>query len=134
MAITIPNKLWVKPHGSGTYKELTQYIAFSGIKWSRNDIDASDAGRDTYDGLLHRSRVAVKARLDVNCIPLKADAMADVLQAIYPEWLDVKFFDPQQGGYREAVMYSNNVNAQFLMMNKDGTSYWQGLSFPLIEQ
>lgn len=136
MAITIPNKLWVKTYGLSDdyYVELTSCIKFNGIKWSRNDIDASTAGRDTQDGLMHRARVAIKARLDVECIPLDATLMAYVLQAIEPQWLTVKFFDPNRGAYREATMYSNNVSATFLKYNTDGTSYWEGLTFPLIEQ
>lgn len=136
MAITIPNKIWVKTYGASDndYVELTSYIALGGVKWSRNDIDASTAGRDTQDGLMHRARVAIKARLDINCVPLKAEQMAYVLQAIRPQWLSVKFFDPQEGNYRVATMYSNNVNATFLKYNTDGTSYWEGLTFPLIEQ
>ena len=134
MAITIPNKLWVKPWGSNAnYTELTPYLALGGLSWSRNDVDASSAGR-TQDSKMHRARLGVKARLDANCTPLYAEDMSLVLTAILPEWLSVKFFDPQIGNYREAKMYSNNVKATFLKMNADGTSYWESLTFPLIEE
>ena len=134
MAITIPNKLWVKPkgYGDGSYVELTPYIAFSGLKWSRNDVEAADAGR-TQDSIMHRNRVGIKCRLDATCTPLYADQMKVVLQAILPEKLTVKYFDPTIGNYRVADMYSNNITANFLKMNTDGTQYWEALQFPLIE-
>lgn len=132
--ITIPNKLWVKPlHADDSnYVELTRYIKLGGVKWSRNDVEASTAGR-TQDGYMHRARVAIKIRLDISCTPLYAEDMKVVLQAIKPVRLTVKYFDPQEGEYVEKDMYSNNLGAQFLKMNTDGTSYWEGLDFPLIE-
>lgn len=54
----------VAPQGTNNFIDLTPYIAFEGLKWSRNDIDAQNSGRDTQDGLMHRKRVAQKARLD----------------------------------------------------------------------
>lgn len=134
MAIVIPNKLWVKPFGApdSAYVELTPYIMFNGLKWSRNDVEASDAGR-TQDGYMHRHRVGIKIRLDASCKPLLADDMATVLQAVLPVTLTVRYFDPMYGGYRVANMYSNNITSDFLKMNTDGTQYWQNLQFPLIE-
>ena len=134
MAITIPNKLWVKPKGAGdgSYVELTPYIAFGGLKWSRNDVESADSGR-TQDSIMHRGRVGIKCRLDATCTPLYADQMKIVLRAILPQDLTVRFFDPQEGGYRVADMYSNNITASFVKMNIDGTQYWEALQFPLIE-
>lgn len=126
--------LKVRTYGSnGAYTDLSAYIAYGGLKWSRNDIDASDAGRDTQDGLMHRARVAIKIRLDVTCRPLTETEATAVLQAILPEWLDVQYFDPQSGATVSKKMYSNNIPATFLIRHGT-TNWWTGIAFPLIEQ
>lgn len=124
----------VRPWGStGAYTNLVPYLAFNGLKWSRNDIDASDAGRDTQDGLMHRARVAIKIRLDGTCKPLLQEEATIVLQAILPEWLEVQYFDIQAGETVTKKMYSNNIPATFLIQ-KGTQQYWAGIAFPLIEQ
>ena len=63
-------KVEVAEYGTNTYTDITPYIAAQGLKWSRNDIDAENSGRDTQDGLMHRKRVSQKIRLDISCKPL----------------------------------------------------------------
>ena len=129
-------------HGTSTsshpYTDLTPYIALGGLKWSRNDVEHSSAGRDTQDGLMHRARVGLKVRLDCRCKPLTLAEASTVLQAIKPVWLDVIYVDPQEGVTRGGVdspvqMYSNNIPATF-MFNRGDTNYWEGIEFPLIER
>lgn len=129
-----PYSIKVRAWGSSAaYTDLTPYLAYGGLKWSRNDIDASNAGRDTQDGLMHRARVAIKVRLDCTCKPLEQTDVTTVLTAIKPEWLQVQYFDPQEGSTQTKKMYSNNIPATFLIQH--GTKqYWSGISFPLIEQ
>ena len=130
MAIPV---LKVRPYGSSAaYTDLIPYLAEGGLKWSRNDIDASDAGRDQ-SGKLHRARVGLKVRLDGTCKPLTAAEASVVLQAIKPEWLQVQYFDVQEGTTLTKKMYSNNIPATFLMQN-GATQYWDGIAFPLIEE
>lgn len=113
--------------------DMTPYIANRGVKWQRSDVDAASAGRDL-SGKLMRSRVATKIRLDVTCIPLAADKASIVLTAIMPEWVTVTYTDPQLGRNVTKKMYSNNNPASYLMKRPDGTEYWDGITFPLIEQ
>ena len=123
----------VRTYGStGSYTDLTPYLAFGGLKWSRNDIDAAGTGR-TQDGTLHRDRVAIKVRLDCTCKPLEQTDATTVLTAIKPQWLEVQYFDPQEGSVQTKKMYSNNIPATFCIQH--GTKqYWTGIAFPLIEQ
>ena len=129
-----PYSIKVRAWGSsGAYTDLTPYLAYGGLKWSRNDIDAANSGRDTQDGLMHRARVAIKVRLDCTCKPLEVTEASAVLTAIKPEWLEVQYFDPQEGSVQTKKMYSNNIPATFLIQH--GTKqYWSGIAFPLIEQ
>ena len=96
--------------------DLTPYIANRGLKWQRSDVEAPDAGR-TLDGIMHRGRVATKIRLDITCRPLTSGEASIVLNAIYPEFVTVSY-NP----------------ASFLLRRADGTEWWDGITFPLIEQ
>lgn len=112
--------------------DITPYIANKGLKWQRSDVEAPDSGR-TLDGLMHRGRVATKIRLDITCRPLTSSEASVVLNAIYPEFVTVLYNDPMYGTVTK-TMYSNNNPASFLLRRADGTEWWDGITFPLIEQ
>ena len=114
-------------------KDMTPYVAYGGFKWQRSDIEGSDAGRDL-TGRLRRNRIATKIRLDITCRLLKSDEVHTVLSAIMPEYVTVKYYDPEAGMVVEKKMYSNNNPASFQLRKPDGTIWWSGVTFPLIEQ
>lgn len=116
----------------GSAVDMTPYIASGGVKWSRNDIDSPNTGR-TLDGLMHRGRVSTKIRLDITCRPLKASELSIVLTAIYPEYVTVTYTDPMLGTVTK-TMYSNNNPASYLFKRPDGTEWWSGITFPLVER
>lgn len=112
--------------------DMTPYIAFGGLKWTRNDVDGPNAGRNM-SGTMIRDRVATKIRLDVTCRPLTKAESAIVLTAIEPDAVSVVYTDPQAGTEVSKTMYANNNPAQFLMKKSNGTEYWSGITFPLVE-
>lgn len=109
--------------------DITPYIEQKGIKWTRNDLDGSNAGR-TMDGIMHRERVTSKVRLDITCLPLRSVDAAVVLNAIFPEYVEVEYTDPMYGHVYK-TMYSNNTPATYIDTETD---LWEGISFPLIER
>ena len=109
--------------------DITPFVEQRGIKWTRNDIDGSNAGR-TMDGRMHRQRVTSKVRLDITCLPLSSADASKVLNAIYPEYVSVEYIDPQQGHVTKE-MYSNNTPASYIDTETDK---WEGITFPLIER
>ena len=111
---------------------ILPYIAFRGIKWSRNDVDGADAGRNMA-GEMERMRVATKIRLDITCKPLTAAEASILLKAIQPEYVTVVYDDPLEGTTVTKTMYANNNPASFLMI-KNNIGYWDGISFPLVEK
>lgn len=113
--------------------DIVPYIAYQGIQWQREDVDASDAGRDLA-GDLHRSRVTTKRRLDVTCRPMTAQETSMVLTAIMPEFVSVRYYDPQEGQIVTRTMYSNNNPAQYFIKRENGQELWMGITFPLIEK
>ena len=109
--------------------DMTPYIAQKGIKWQRNDLDGENAGR-TMDGTMFRERVSSKVRLDITCLPLSSEEASVVLNAIYPEYVEVEYTDPMYGDCIK-TMYSNNNPATYINASLDR---WEGISFPLIER
>ena len=112
--------------------DMVPYIAYGGLKWSRNDIDSPNTGR-AMDGLMYRGRVATKIRLDITCRLLKAEELSVVLNAILPEYVTVTYDDPMYGTVTK-TMYSNNNPAVYQLRKSDGREYWSGVTFPLIER
>lgn len=112
--------------------DMVPYIAYGGLKWSRNDIDNPETGR-SISGLMYRGRVATKIRLDVTCRLLKGDELRMVLNKILPEYVTVTYDDPMYGTVTK-TMYSNNNPAVYQVHKNDGTEWWSGVTFPLIER
>ena len=111
---------------------MLPYVAVKGFRWQRSDVEAPDAGR-TLDGVMQRGRVATKIRLDITCKALTESEASVVLNAILPEFVSVTYTDPMSGLVTK-TMYSNNNPASFLMRRPDGSEWWEGITFPLIEK
>ena len=114
--------------------DISDYIAPGGVKWTRSDVDGTNAGRGL-DGTMIRDRVAIKRRLDVTCRAMTLSEVSTVLALIEPEFVSVTYTDPRAGGAVTTTMYSNNIPATLSTFKKpDGTEMWTGLTFPLIEK
>lgn len=111
--------------------DITPYIAFQGVKWSRNDIDGPNAGRNIQGDMI-RDRVATKIRLDITCRQLKSNEMTTLMNLLLPESVQVAYEDPLYGSVTK-TMYANNHGANFLMHWANGTEWWENVTFPLIE-
>lgn len=116
----------------GTF-DMTPYIAHGGVKYSRNDVDGSSAGRGI-DGTLIRDRVGIKDKLEVTLIPLTTEQCAAIFAAIEPEFVTVQFTSPRQGAVVTKTMYSNNIPVTYAMRKTNGTELWSGITFPLVEK
>ncbi len=112
--------------------DITPWIAWQGLTFSRNDVDAPDAGRDM-SGLMHRGRVAVKEKMNVQTVQLTR-ANSSILQGLlYPETIQVRVTPyPRTNAAQIMNMYSNNVKVTYVIHRENGEDL-QSLSFPLIE-
>lgn len=113
--------------------DITGFIAEGGFKWTRNDIDSSNAGR-TLSGKMNRGRVTQKMKLEIKCRPLLQHEAELVLNAINPEYVTVNYVDPRQGPRTGVQFYSNNVPATMLFIDPNGIEHWKDISFPLVER
>ena len=99
--------------------DMTPYIAYGGLKWQRNDIEAPNTGR-AMNGLMYRGRVT-------------SEELSIVLNTIYPEYVTVTYDDPMYGTVTK-TMYSNNNPAGYQIKKPSGKEYWSGVTFPLVER
>lgn len=115
--------------------DYTGYLkASGGYSLKRNDVDGENSGRVTMDAMMQRDRRAVKMELTLACRPLTGAEARKLLNDIYPEFVTVDYYDPRTGMVKNVQMYSNNVPAEFLFRKPDGTEWWDGIKFPLIER
>lgn len=112
--------------------DITPYIAHQGVKWSRNDVDGPNAGRNIA-GTMIRDRVSTKIRLDITCRPLKLPELQRILNLILPEFVTVTYDDPMYGRVSK-IMYANNNGATYLFPRTNGDEYWNDITFPLVEK
>lgn len=121
----------VEINNGSAWVDITPYIKYGGLTFSRNDVEAPDSGR-TLDGVMHRARVAIKERMDIETIPLKKSQVVTLQSLLYPETFQVRVNPyPQTNASVTMTMYSNSVKTTHVIhrVNDD----LQSVSFPLVE-
>lgn len=112
--------------------DITPQIAWQGLTFSRNDVDAPDAGRDM-SGLMHRGRVAVKEKINIQTVQLTRAQSSTLQTLLYPESIQVRVTPyPRTNASHIMNMYTNNVKTTYVIHRANGEDL-QSLSFPLIE-
>lgn len=112
--------------------DITPLIAWQGLTFSVNSIDAPDAGRDM-SGLMHRGMVAIKEKMNVQTVQLTRAQSAQLHQLLLPETFQVRVTPyPRTNAAQVMSMYSNNVKTTYVIHRENGEDL-QSLSFPLIE-
>lgn len=111
--------------------DFTDLLLEGGVKWSRNDIDGSNAGR-TQDGVMHRDRVDTKVKLELSIRRVTTEQMIELNAALEPQYVDVTYLDPQDGVVTR-TFYGSSVSSSILRTS-GGKTYWTGTTFNLIER
>ena len=112
--------------------DITPMIAWQGLAFSRNDVDAPDAGR-TMDGTMHRGRVASKEKMEIKTVQLTRAQVSALETLLFPETIQVRVTPyPRTNAAHTMTMYSNNVKATYIIHRANGEDL-QSLSFPLVE-
>ena len=126
-------KVEVKVYGSAdsTYVDLTEYIKKGGVTWSFPSVDADGAGR-SLDGIMHRKQIAIKNKLEFECVPLTSTQLKSLRTLFENEWLTARITTNAEtvvfDGYRGATM-SSAIAVSY--NNKD---LWGEFKFSLIEK
>lgn len=112
--------------------DITPWIAWQGLSFSVNSVDAPDAGRDI-TGLMHRGMVAIKEKMNINTVQLKRADVKTLISLLLPESFQVRVTPyPNTNAAKTMTMYSNNVKTTYVIHRESGEDL-QSLSFPLIE-
>lgn len=112
--------------------DITPWIAWQGLTFSRNDVDGPSAGRDM-TGYMHRDRVAVKEKMNINTVQLGREQMRKLQSLLAPATLNVRVNPyPTTNAAKTMSMYSNNVKCSYVIHRENGEDL-QSVSFPLIE-
>lgn len=112
--------------------DITPWIAWQGLTFSRNDVEAPDAGR-TMDGTMHRGRVASKEKMEVKTVQLTRAQSSRLQTLLFPESIQVRVTPyPRTNSAHIMKMYSNNVKTTYVIHRQNGEDL-QSLSFPLVE-
>ena len=118
-------------NASNTWVDITPYIAFQGLTFSVNSIDAPDAGRDM-SGLMHRGMIAIKEKMNIQTIQLTKSQASTLISLLLPQSFQVRVTPyPQTNAAKTMTMYSNNVKTTYTI--KCANDELMSLSFPLIE-
>ena len=118
-------------NASSQWIDITPYIAFQGLTFSVNSIDAPDAGRDM-SGLMHRGMIAIKEKMNIQTVQLTKSQASTLITLLLPQSFEVRVTPyPQTNAAKTMTMYSNNVKTTYTI--KCANDELMSLSFPLIE-
>ena len=118
-------------NSSNQWIDITPYIAFQGLTFSVNSIDAPDAGRDM-SGLMHRGMIAIKEKMNIQTVQLTKSKASTLISLLLPQSFEVRVTPyPQTNAAKTMTMYSNNVKTTYTI--KCANDELMSLSFPLIE-
>ena len=119
-------------NSTSSWFDITPWIAWQGLTFSRNDIDSPQAGRDMA-GYLHRGRVASKEKMNIQTVQLTRAQSSKLQTLLFPETIQVRVTPyPRTNTTAILYMYSNNVKTTYVIHRQNGEDL-QSLSFPLIE-
>lgn len=111
--------------------DITPYIAYQGISFSRNDVDSPNAGRDM-SGYMHRGRVSSKEKIEVKTVQIDNETAQFLSELLYPETINVRVTPlPRTGEQAVLSMYSNNVKTNYVICRGDYDLL--SMTFPLVE-
>lgn len=122
----------VEIYNGSSWIDITRYIAYQGITFSFNAIEAPDAGR-TLDGVMHRGMVAVKEKMEIKTVPLTRAQTALIHGLLLPETIQVRVTPyPNTNASKTMTMYANNFKTSYIIHRENGEDI-QSISFPLVE-
>lgn len=114
--------------------DFSSDLQWQGIKWASNDLDSEDSGRQTRDGLMHRSIVARKVKLEITLMPMDDKQIKKLLDILTGKtYLTVKYTDPKEGTVTK-ICYNSSRQATIRKINKTSGPVWEDISFALTER
>lgn len=105
------------------------------LEISRNDLDADGSGRDVQTGLMYRTRIASKMKVEVKLLRLKQDKMQQLASDISGTYYNATVVDPSTGAQVQKSFYTSTVPFGAQRYNREtGAPYYDGVSFSMTER
>lgn len=102
---------------------------------SRNDLDADGSGRDVQTGLMYRSRIASKMKVDVKLLRLQQSTMQQLAADISGTYYNATVVDPATGAQVSKTFYTSTLPFGAQRYNKEsGAPYYDGVGFSMTER
>ena len=102
---------------------------------SRNDLDAEGSGRDVQTGLMYRTRIGTKMKVEVKLFAIQETIHKQLLSDISGVFYTAKVVDPTTGAQAEKSFYTSTVPFGAQRYNKEtGKPYYSGMTFSMIER
>ena len=105
------------------------------LEISRNDLDAEGSGRDVQTGLMHRTRIASKMKMEVKLLRLQQMQMQQLVTDISGTFYNVTVVDPATGRQTTKSCYTSEIPFGAQRYNRETrTPYYDGVAFSMIER
>ncbi len=111
--------------------DVTTYIATGGYKWSQNDIDSPNSGRDD-NGKMRRKVIARKDKLEITCRRLSAAQASALFNALKKKTVTVTYYLPEDRTQRTSTFY-NSSRSVGVEQEINGVVTYDEIGFNLIE-
>ena len=112
---------------------LVSIPAPNDITWGCADVSSSDAGRtNDANATMHVNRITTKRRLGLTWKNLDGPTTMAVLQAFKPEYVWVRYHEPEENAYAIRQFYSGDKSAPVRQITVGGIEY-ASVTFNIIE-
>ena len=102
---------------------------------TRNDLDAEGSGRDVQTGLMVRTRVASKLKVEVKLLPVQETVHKQLLSDISGVFYSATVIDPATGATATKTFYTATAPYGAQRYNREtGKPYYCGMAFSMIEK
>ena len=105
------------------------------LSLSRNDLDADGSGRDVQTGLMYRTRIATKLKVEAKMLNLSQDVHRQLVADLSPEYYEATVLNPVTGEYSTKTFYTSTIPFGAQRYDRDtGMPYYSGMSFSMTER
>ena len=100
-----------------------------------NDLDAEGSGRDVQTGLMYRTRIASKMKVEVKLLRLQQMQMQQLAADISKTFYNVAVVDPATGQQTVKSCYTSQIPFGAQRYNREtGAPYYDGVAVAMIER
>ena len=110
--------------------DYSRYVERKGLSWSRDDLDADEAGR-TMDGVMHRSKITDKRNHTIKLVCAPESVLAQLDTDVSTETYTATYKDLH--GTMTKEFYTNSFKATLNVVDDEGEGDWGEATFNMHE-